>query len=162
MKTNKNCMKLLPHWNMEFERIWSNLNLCSWAMVTHIWLYNKVSFFFFSFHVIAVYCCWCREELREILYLGLPTYKGFRWRVRWKGYIGKIWGRVISKIYSWVLGLVVQVYTQEAEASGIQGYPQLQSQFNDTLGYSRWPCLKRRTKIRTAWKFTKSLSFYWK
>lgn len=41
------CMKLLPHWNMAF---WGDLNLCSWAMATHIFIFDsrKATLFFLT------------------------------------------------------------------------------------------------------------------
>lgn len=36
------------------HRIWNNLNMCSWAMVIHIWLWNKLSLI--PFEVRIVFC----------------------------------------------------------------------------------------------------------
>jgi hypothetical protein len=36
--------------------------------------------------------------------------------------------------------------TREAEAGGVRGQPGLQSEFQDSQGYTEKPCLKKQTK----------------
>jgi hypothetical protein len=75
-------------------------------------------------------------------------------------------GYTITKKIKIQPGVVAHTFnpsTREAEAGGVRGQPGLQSEFQDSQGYTEKPCLektkkKKKTKIHWAWYCTPTIS----